>query len=112
MTPPGPLGAKMTEEMAKSRISAPLNGVWGGLGGVPGGVPGGPRRIRRPQSVNPSVRGVPPKRRNINNQVINQRAKSRISPPLNGLFKGCIWPLGPSGGPRGSQGLLINDPNH
>ena len=29
MTPPGPLGAKMTEEMAKSRISAPLNGVWG-----------------------------------------------------------------------------------
>ena len=27
--PPGPLGAKMTEEMAKSRISAPLNGVWG-----------------------------------------------------------------------------------
>ena len=40
MTPPGPLGAKMTEEMAKSRISAPLNGVWGGLEGVWGGVQG------------------------------------------------------------------------
>ena len=35
--PPGPLGAKMTEEMAKSRISAPLNGVWG--------VPEGPKGV-------------------------------------------------------------------
>ena len=41
MTPPGPLGAKMTEEMAKSRISAPLNGVWGVWGGSQGGSQGG-----------------------------------------------------------------------
>ena len=38
MTPPGPLGAKMTEEMAKSRISAPLNGPWRGSGGGLEGV--------------------------------------------------------------------------
>ena len=43
MTPQGPLGAKMTEEMAKSRSPSTGSGVWGVWEGVWEGSQGGPR---------------------------------------------------------------------